>query len=139
MHEYRTNFNLTDEVKSMSEAQEYLDDDDMTYYLLGDFPQLAQNRVKIRWVLTHPNKGYVSLKSETPINQKMLDEISRWVSGQNSDGLGEGFEQQDFANYDPNEPLLEYDSMDYDDDEGEFVRCEFDWRKNEYKFEEINL
>lgn len=134
MHEYRTNFNLTDGVKDMSAAQEYLDEDDMSVYLLGDFPQLASKKPKIRWILTHPNKGYITLKSEEPIDRETLDEISKWVAGQNADGLGEGFEQQDFAYYATDEPWGNPDDEDYEE---EYIECSFDWEKNEYKFEEV--
>ena len=31
------------------------------------------------------------------LTEQELEKLSDWISGQNSDGLGEGFEQQDFA------------------------------------------
>lgn len=129
MHKYRTNFRLTDKVNNITAAQEYLNEEDMSIYLLDDFPNLASYNIKIGWFLTDPNKGYVELTSDEKLDEVTLIKISKWVSDQNSDGIGAGFSQQDFASYEIDEPRKGY--------EEEYIECSFDWEKNEYKFEEI--
>lgn len=101
---YRTNFTLNNDVSDFEEAKKYLIEDDMTKYLKddldnenysGDFE--VDGIQSIEWVLTKPSSGYVELVSEVKLSEHELEYISEWVSGQNSDGLGESFEQQDFA------------------------------------------
>ena len=52
---------------------------------------------------------------------------------QNSDGLGEGFEQQSFASYEIEDDY----NCGYDEDEyiePEYVMASFDWETNDYEF-----
>ena len=65
-----------------------------------------------------------SLQSLRLLNQDELDFVSSWITGQNSDGLGEGFEQQEFA-------WMPYDDDDDYYDDGEMAS--FDWQTNNYK------
>ena len=52
--------------------------------------------------------------------------ISSWVRGQNSDGLGEGFEQQWFSEG-------KFDPLDFGDDSYEdYEVASFDWGTNAY-------
>ena len=40
--------------------------------------------------------GVTTVELTEPIDEDEINELRDWISGQNSDGLGEGFEQQDF-------------------------------------------
>jgi hypothetical protein len=136
MYIYRTYFRLTDCVNDVSAAQEYLTEDDMTKYLKGDnrIPENVRNAAEnIEWILKDEQSGYIELKLNTQLSDNELQYISEWVSGQNSDGLGESFEQQDFANY-CDEGLQGYEDEDWDD---EWIMASFDWETNDYKFEFI--
>ena len=130
MYIYRTYFKLDAPVLDKEEAQDYLSEDEMVSYL--DKDDIGSSVIEaiedIYWVLKDEQSGYIELKTNRKLSDKELKPISEWVSGQNSDGLGEGFEQQDFANY----PLDEDD--EYDD---EWVMASFDWQTNDYIFEFI--
>lgn len=140
---YRTNFNLLCDVNDFRAARDYLVEDDMTEYLLhySDVEEKALEKVRhIEWVLTDTDKGYIELITSAYLTKKQLAQISDWVRGQNSDGLGENFEQQDFAFY--NACAGEYCEF-YNEDEDEWyeeedenwVMASFDWSTNEYLFE----
>lgn len=138
---YRTNFNLTNCVTDFEAAYEYLTEDNMTKYLKNSV-NFADNIESIVWILTDYDCGYIELKTNCELTSAELDEVSDWVRGQNSDGLGEGFEQQWFAEiYEDVEHENEY----YDDEldeyitetttEEEYIGCaSFDWETNGYKF-----
>lgn len=130
MYIYRTYFKLEAPVSDISEAQDYLSEDDMTRYLKGNYPELDDYIISIKWVLRDEDSGYIELETNRAFTDDELSKISEWVSGQNSDGLGEGFEQQDFACY-RDENYADEDDY-YEDD---YVMASFDWRTNEYKFE----
>lgn len=134
MYIYRTYFKLNAPVLDKDEAQDYLSEDDMVGYLINDDDidsSITDAIEDIYWVLKDEESGYIELKTTRKLSDKELKPISDWVGGQNADGLGEGFEQQDFASY----PLDEDDEdADYDD---EWVMASFDWRTNDYIFEFI--
>lgn len=134
---YETEFNLAAPVNDINAAQEYLLEDDMTKYLTQGIKREASRDkvddfsdviISIKWLLYDAQSGVIRLQSSRPLNQNELDFVSDWISGQNSDGLGEGFEQQDFA-------WMPYDDDDDDDeyysDDGEMAS--FDWKTNNYK------
>ena len=140
---YRTPFHLADCVNDFYAAQEYLTEDDMTEYLKESLDDSCtyfelpmahlKDKVKhIEWHLTSGNEGYIELTATEEIPQVELDQISEWVSGQCSDGLGESFEQQPFANWVEDE-FYDEDNMDYCA-EDYIVMCSFDWQTNKYIF-----
>lgn len=139
MYIYRTYFKLTACVNDFDAAYRYLREDDMKYYLKDDSrcPDDVYNKIiSIDWILQDECSGYIELKTTEALNDVELNNISDWVSGQNSDGLGEGFEQQSFAYYENEDE--EYDesySYDTDDYDYLYITAEFDWRTNNYKFE----
>jgi hypothetical protein len=53
-----------------------------------------------------------------PLTDEESKQISEWISGQNSDGLGEGFEQQSFA------------EIEGDDENDDWAMASFDWQTN---------
>lgn len=121
---YRTKFNLKICVNDLDAARSYLTEDDMTVYLKEEFPEIADDFISIEWKLEDEISGNIILKTNRELNEKELEDISEWISGQNSDGLGEGFEQQDFA-------II-------DDEDSDYCECaEFDWRTNNYELERI--
>lgn len=136
MYIYRTYFKLTACVNDFDEAAKYLKEDNMVQYIKGDItvPEDVQTSIiSIDWILKELDSGYIELKTNKALSAKELESISEWVSGQCSDGLGEGFEQQDFANY-QDEGLSGYDESDWDD---EWIMASFDWQTNKYIFEFI--
>lgn len=96
---YKTDFNLTDVVRDFEEARKYLVSDNMTPFLLEDNRSngCEDKILHIEWLLTDINKGHVDLVTSEPLTEEQLLKVSNFISGQNSDGLGEGFEQQEFA------------------------------------------
>lgn len=127
---YKAEFFLSDPVLDIEAAQAYLTDEDMTKYVLGDsrIPPSGRDKIKsVVWDLVSETHGFIIVKTNEYLTEKESAAISDWISGQSSDGLGEGFEQQDFACYpDP----------DADDDDGwgtdEYIMCSFDWQTNKY-------
>ena len=136
MYVYRTYFKLTASVTDIEAANSYLNEDDMTQYLKHDtrIPEEVRNAIeKIEWRLKDENSGIIELSTTKALSATELKTVSKWVYGQNSDGLGEGFEQQSFASY-TDEGLDGYDDSDWDD---EYIMASFDWKINEYIFEFI--
>lgn len=102
MYLYHMPFRLTRPVNDIEKASAYLTADQMIDYLLDDSEVLksARDRVfQIEWQLSTATTGNVVLVSKKPLTNVELGSIAGWVVGQNSDGLGEGFEQQPFACY----------------------------------------
>ena len=150
---YRTEFHLECPIngyENIEAAREYLSDKMETYlkshvdydHEKGETTIVPDDIEQIRWVLREDGDGgFISLLTTRDLSEKELKYISEWVRGQNSDGLGEGFEQQEFALYVP----CDYDDYcdDYDDpDECDCSRencpnagmCSFDWMTNDYIF-----
>lgn len=102
MYLYHMPFRLTRPVNDIEKASAYLTADQMIDYLLDDSEVLksARDRVfQIEWQLSTATTGNVVLVSKKPLTNVELGSIAGWVMSQNSDGLGEGFEQQPFACY----------------------------------------
>ena len=114
---YRAYFMLRDDVTDIEAARRYLTDIDMTEFLLRD--SLGTKKVKkVEWHLTDENSGYIQVETSKILHFMESKNISDWIRGQCSDGLGEGFEQQPFACY-------------VDDDDFDRM-ASFDWETNNY-------
>ncbi len=101
---YRTNFHLNAPVNDYEKAKAYLEEDDMVQYFKDRANDELRNKViSIDWVLEDSESGYIQVVTNSVLTDEEQKEISSWITGQNSDGLGEGFEQQPFAEsyYDP--------------------------------------
>lgn len=129
-HIYRTNFNLTYPVNDFDAAYSYLTEDDMTEYLLDDDRGCSKVE-SIRWELVDEQSGYIEVITNELLTDDEKKNISDWIRGQNSDGLGEGFEQQRFAEYQEEEDWYDEDEDEYY--EGEWVSASFDWSTNPYR------
>lgn len=134
---YMTPFSLEYPVNDLKAAQEYLVAEDMTIYLKNDIKYRAKNDfitdfsdmiVSVEWSLEDEDSGQVNLSTYGPLTDNQLSVVSNWISGQNSDGLGEGFEQQPFAQ------INNYDDVEDDEFEeiDEVCMASFDWETNDY-------
>ena len=133
---YSTNFKLTAPVIDVEAAREYLTSDDMTVFLKQDrrTADVSEHVAHIEWQLDDEISGRIILYTSAELTEEELAVISDWVSGQNSDGLGEGFEQQNFANY-RDDDYYDDDEESYDD---EWVMASFDWQTNDYIFTKVS-
>lgn len=114
---------------NVSEANEYLQEHDMEQFL--DPGSLKDAVESLTWTLEEDgHKYHVDASTRRLLTKAELKELGKYVSGQNSDGLGEGFEQQDFAKiYD------DFCECDWAYHECESTMASFDWETNEHKFE----
>ena len=136
MYTYRAYFKLTACVNDLSAAQDYLKSDDMTKYLKEDsrIPEDVRNAVEqIEWRLKDESSGFVELSTNKALSSTELKTISKFASGQVSDGLGPGFEDQDFANY-TDTGLEGFENSEWDDEQ---INVMFEW-PNEYIFEFVS-
>lgn len=127
---YVTTGKLTGVVNDLEAARTYLTEDDMTQHL-----DVAPAVIDIRWNLKDDGQSYevIALAYEELLPYEM-DQLAMWVNGQNSDGLGEGFEQQDFACLEEEEGYAEDDEIleeRYD------LYASFDWKTNPNKFVKV--
>ncbi len=104
MYKYRLDFELSEPLRDESfyEAQDYLHDFDMTQYFVCEYRSPEQQALKdvlahVEWDLDNLSEGHVDIITSSPLSDKQIAMIYDEICGQNSDGLGEGFEQQDFA------------------------------------------
>ena len=96
-------------------AAEYLARENMARYYDGK----ARDHIEsIRWRLVSFDDGYVETVTTQALTDDELDELWSFIEGQNSDGLGEGFEQN-FSSTFFNEESEEEDSL----------MCRFQWNK----------
>ena len=123
---YKTKFNLISNVNDLNAAQEYLSRNDMTQYLPDNLKEKVEN---IQWKLTSDNDGEIIVTTNNELTDNESQQLSEWISGQNSDGLGEGFEQQDFAWAEEDC----YCDEDYCECEDYGTMASFDWTTNPYK------
>ena len=114
---YRTNFRLMAPVTDMNKANKYLHEDDMTQFIDSDLDDCVMH---IEWTLINNEQGYIEVRTNDSLSIDDSEKISEWIRCQCSDGLGEGFEQQDFAFY-------------IDDELDDYVCASFDWQTNDYE------
>ena len=127
MSVYRTHGTLTGTIEreNLAAAQAFLTQANMTEYIDPSVEDVVQF---VEWTLEHDGHHYtVTVMTTRDLTADESSAISGWISGQNSDGLGESFEQQPFA-----------EQGDCGECEGcdEFTECEaygmisFDWPTN---------
>lgn len=139
MYKYQTRFNLLAAVLDIDAAQAYLSEDDMLDYF--DNEAIKSKLKSIDWILEDDVSGYIEVISNEELSDDELEEIADYIKGQNSDGLGEGFSSQDFANYDANLYALSGEEIrEYEEDdelEEDWVMAKFDWESNDYVLEPV--
>ena len=137
---YKTNFTLTGYVNDYDAAADYLTCDDMTQYVkyASGSSKLEDVVTKIEWILVDEGRGYIEVETNRALTPQESQDLSDWIRGQNSDGLGEGFEQQDFATErcecDECYEYGEWGEDAYGDHDG---MVSFDWHSNNYELVEI--
>lgn len=124
----------------VADAQAYLTHDyngdprNMQQYL--DAP-LREAVVLLRWRLESNGLDWsVEAICNRELTDAELKQLGDEVSGQNSDGLGEGFEQQPFAEGEREDDGY-YDDNDEWVEEDDFVMVSFDWQTNDHVFTRI--
>ena len=97
---YEQEFHLNAPVNDMDAAQEYLSEDDMSQYLPDELKEAVKT---VEWKLDDDESGKIEIHTTRELTPDEQSKLNDWIEGQNSDGLGEGFEQQEFAEnyYDP--------------------------------------
>lgn len=114
---YRTAGELTMPVKDLAAANAYLNEPMEEYVKYCDEALVGVVHT-IRWSLIDEASWQVEVVTNRRLYDTERARLSEWISGQNSDGLGEGFEQQPFA---------EHEGDDEDDD---WSMSSFDWQTN---------
>jgi hypothetical protein len=122
-HLYRASGKLDHPVSDLAAAREYLDEP-MEDYVYPD--ALKEAVFTIRWDLSDEDTWFVLVYTHRALTPEESTELSSWISGQNSDGLGEGFEQQRFAEFEP-----KYNRWGDRDDEEDPEYASFDWQTND--------
>lgn len=161
---YRATGSLTGTVNDMAAAQAYLQEDAMVKYVSSN-ADLEGTLVWIAWNLTDESSWAVTAVTTRDLTEDELKRLSSEVSGQNSDGLGEGFEQQPFAEEGSEESVDCYEcdgsgelasrDEDEEDPEEHYETCgtcdgagyfdedntcmvSFDWETNPVTFEKVS-
>ena len=129
---YRTDFELSSDVIDYQNAQAYLDEFNMTDILIEDIQYHNKGFedviVSVKYQLIEPeyddrtDSGYIEVVTNKELTKEQKQYVSKWIKGQNSDGIGECFEQQNWSGKD----YFGYDS------------CSFDWGTNDYELTLIN-
>ena len=135
MYLYRTYFKLLYDVNNFEEAKAFLKNKTMKLYMKGDSrisKDVYTSIETIQWILKDTDNGIIDLRTTKELSKDELENISDWVCGQCSDGIGEAFEQQPFAHYE--EENFNFNEDDDYDDEDNYVMASFDWKTNNYEF-----
>lgn len=131
---YGCNFVLRAPVLDVDKAQEYLDKyhKDMTEFFneeVGSYDAVVTNW---RWYLTSDEDGVFIYETSRALTSTELGYLEEATEGQASDGIGEGFCQQEWSEYeDPS-----YDPS-WDGDEPEWLLAEIDWYEG-FKFKQLS-
>ena len=137
---YGCPFYLEAGVDDIDEAQDYLDDDhDLMLDLFNEDinGEYRSHRnvsndsplINWRWYLKDNSSGYFIYETSRELTKEELENLGEGTTGQAADGLGEGFEQQEWASY-----TIYYDEYgdevsQYDDyEEEEDVMASFNWK-----------
>ena len=105
---YKTDFKLSAPIKEedFESAFNYLVEDEMANYVDDE---VRTSLVSMRYVLTQLDRGTVFIVAKRELTEKELAILKQEIEGQNSDGLGEGFCSQDFAEHETDNG--EYESI----------------------------
>lgn len=146
---YGCDFYLAAGVSDLRKAQDFLDEDfDLMLDLFNEDVngEYRSNKnvstdspiINWRWYLTDESSGYFIYETNRELTKEELENLGEGTTGQAADGLGEGFEQQEWACYTVyyDEYGDEVDQWD-DYEEEEDVMASFNWQ-NEYKIRPLS-
>lgn len=125
---YKARGKLDHPVSDLNEARVFLREhgQNMHEYI---YPDEAKPGVhSVTWDLLDEESWEVTLIADYELEQQQINDLSDWILGQNSDGLGESFEQQPFA---------EHEQYNDEDEEPEYAMSSFDWQINPCTLEQI--
>jgi len=111
------------EIQELLEKEQDLDGANMKDFFYDD-DNAQKKMVSCKWDVTERNHtlyGMVEFKLKEPFTAEEREIVREWVSGQNSDGVGEGFEQRPIETEDGDLYVSMWNSGDdyfvYDEDE----------------------
>ena len=126
---YKAQGSLTEPVNDLNAAREFLREHTMNIHQYI-YPDEAQANVhSITWDLRNQVAWEVTVIADQPLPPAQRERLSEWISGQNSDGIGEGFEQQPFAEH--------FEEEDPEDGNEGWIMSSFDWETNPCTLEEV--
>lgn len=105
---YTVKFMFSDRITNITNAQKYLNDDDYLVYIKQS---LLDNTLKakiksINWNIKSVFYGYIEVNTNSELNEIEIEKLTNWCSNFQVNELNDGFEQQDFANYNVNKFLF---------------------------------
>ena len=98
---YRTKFNLTDEIVSADDAEEYMNfDANLQDYIEKE--DIRAKVYKIEFVFNRQNykSGHIDVYVNEKLNDAQLKYLSDFLKAQVFEGYGKDFSTEEFANYD---------------------------------------
>jgi hypothetical protein len=97
---YIARFNLTNPIDddAIEAANEYLQSDDMTQFIDNDLKPIINS---IKWNLDAVDSGGIIVLANRELTRDESSRLSDWISGQCSDGLGEGFDSSHSPSMNP--------------------------------------
>lgn len=128
---YKTRGKLEHPVSDLNAARAFLREHGVRLHQ-WIYPDEAQAGIhSVMWDLLDEESWEVTVIADTELQQQQINDLSDWISGQNSDGLGESFEQQPFAEHNEGG-----DHSEEGEDE-EWVVSSFDWQTNPCTLEQV--
>lgn len=118
---YAADFNLAVQVNDLKKARSFLSEETMRDYVdivADDGTPLKDKLERVDWVLENEDSGYIEVVALHELSDNERESLSDWILGQCSDGIGESFEQQEFAELECEE---------------EYYMASFDWKFNKYE------
>lgn len=102
-------FDLTGNVNNFEDASRYLLEENMVQYYSG----VERDQIKsIYWNLVNDNYGVVVISTYLEnLSEQLQNDLLEFINDQNSDGIGEGFSQQEFAEIDCGDDI--YDTIGF--------------------------
>lgn len=101
MAQYIGKLSLSHPILNRKMTQDYIDQVDMLdimkNYRGESFAEERQSLTRFQWVVTSADTIDVTVESTKELSPEFIQELNSEIDFQNSDGLGESLEQQDFA------------------------------------------
>lgn len=101
MPQYIAKLSLSHPILDTKIVQKYFDQVDMLdimkHYRGEEFAEYRHSLTRFQWVVTSSDTIDVIVESTRELSPEFIKELDDEIEFQNSDGLGESLEQQDFA------------------------------------------